>query len=146
MRPQTRFRSRNFPTRIGAWQGRPSLLDVETERGLGLNDYLLSDYSRADGNVGESLRRLLCLAAQGRVPALADRLHPGWRLDHHQHSTTERLVMATIRLIVSSSKSAVPLNSFTIGSTNAAERSQAKFGRSFTYLPTRSCKIGPMAR
>ena len=46
---QTRLPFAEFPSRIGAWQGRPSLLDVETERGLGLSDYLLSDYSRADG-------------------------------------------------------------------------------------------------
>lgn len=38
-----------FPTRIGPWQGHPSLLDIETERVLGVNDYLLSDYSRVDG-------------------------------------------------------------------------------------------------
>ena len=47
---QTRLPFAEFPSRIGSWQGRPALLDVETERGLGLSDYLLSDYSRADGN------------------------------------------------------------------------------------------------
>ena len=46
---QTRLPFAEFPSRIGPWQGRPALLDVETERGLGLSDYLLSDYSRADG-------------------------------------------------------------------------------------------------
>ena len=46
---QARLPFAEFPSHIGPWQGRPSLLDVETERGLGLSDYLLSDYSGADG-------------------------------------------------------------------------------------------------
>ena len=66
----------------------------------------------------------------------------GWTITNIQQ---ELLVVATIRLIVSSSKSAMPLNLSTIGSTNAAERLQAKFGRSFTFSPMRSCKIGRMA-
>jgi exosortase D (VPLPA-CTERM-specific) len=38
-----------FPLTIGAWQGRTSMLDPETEHGLGLEDYILSDYSKPDG-------------------------------------------------------------------------------------------------
>ena len=40
-----------FPARIGQWQGHASLLDLETEEVLGLDDYVLSDYSRADGKM-----------------------------------------------------------------------------------------------
>jgi len=40
-----------FPARIGQWQGHVSSLDIETERGLGLDDYILSDYSRSDGKL-----------------------------------------------------------------------------------------------
>ena len=40
-----------FPARIGQWQGHVSSLDIETERGLGLDDYILSDYSRSDGKM-----------------------------------------------------------------------------------------------
>ncbi len=46
---QGRLPFAEFPSRIGPWQGRPALLDIETERVLGLSDYLLSDYSRVDG-------------------------------------------------------------------------------------------------
>ena len=40
-----------FPARIGQWQGYASLLDTETERALGLDDYILSDYGRSDGKI-----------------------------------------------------------------------------------------------
>ncbi len=38
-----------FPATIGEWQGHTSLLDREVERGLALEDYILSDYSKPDG-------------------------------------------------------------------------------------------------
>jgi len=38
-----------FPDKIGQWQGHPSALDPDTEHGLGLDDYLLSDYSKSGG-------------------------------------------------------------------------------------------------
>ena len=38
-----------FPATIGEWQGRASLLDPQVERGLALQDYILSDYSKSDG-------------------------------------------------------------------------------------------------
>ncbi len=37
-----------FPARIGPWQGRAFLLETEVE---GLDDYVLSDYRRSEGNV-----------------------------------------------------------------------------------------------
>jgi len=39
----------SFPTTLGEWQGQPSSLGVQTEYGLGLTDYILSDYARKDG-------------------------------------------------------------------------------------------------
>jgi exosortase D (VPLPA-CTERM-specific) len=44
-----RARFASFPGKIGPWQGRTSLLDPGTERGLGLDDYILSDYVKSDG-------------------------------------------------------------------------------------------------
>ena len=38
-----------FPTTLGEWRGKPTSLDSETERFLGLTDYILSDYAKADG-------------------------------------------------------------------------------------------------
>ena len=34
-----------FPTKLGPWQGRPSLLEPQVEHALGLEDYILADYS-----------------------------------------------------------------------------------------------------
>lgn len=44
-----RTRFAEFPDQLGAWQGHPSLLDLETERVLNLDDYILSDYRRSRG-------------------------------------------------------------------------------------------------
>ncbi len=46
-----RSRFVTFPTTIGEWQGRSSLLEARIESGLALDDYFLSDYSKADGKV-----------------------------------------------------------------------------------------------
>ena len=39
----------SFPTALGEWQGRSSSLDTATLRGLGLTDYLLTDYAKQNG-------------------------------------------------------------------------------------------------
>jgi exosortase D (VPLPA-CTERM-specific) len=44
-----RMRFADFPVMIGAWQGHTSLLDPPTVTALGVNDYLLSDYSKQEG-------------------------------------------------------------------------------------------------
>lgn len=44
-----RSRFVTFPTAIGDWRGQASLLDPQVERGLSMEDYILSDYSKADG-------------------------------------------------------------------------------------------------
>ena len=37
-----------FPTSLGEWRGRASSLEPQVEHGLGLTDYILSDYARQD--------------------------------------------------------------------------------------------------
>jgi exosortase D (VPLPA-CTERM-specific) len=44
---RTRFAA--FPDEIGQWRGHPALLDQATEKALGLDDYILSDYRKPDG-------------------------------------------------------------------------------------------------
>jgi exosortase D (VPLPA-CTERM-specific) len=44
-----RSRFVSFPATIGPWHGRTSLLEPQVERGLALEDYILSDYSSSDG-------------------------------------------------------------------------------------------------
>jgi EpsI family protein len=43
---RTRFAA--FPTKIGEWQGHPAQLDQGTEQALGLDDYILSNYKKAN--------------------------------------------------------------------------------------------------
>jgi exosortase D (VPLPA-CTERM-specific) len=43
---RTRFVA--FPSTLGQWQGRPSLLEPQIEHALGLEDYILSDYSKSN--------------------------------------------------------------------------------------------------
>ena len=38
-----------FPTKLGDWAGRTSSLDRETEKGLGMTDYIISDFVKRDG-------------------------------------------------------------------------------------------------
>ena len=38
-----------FPTALGEWRGRPSSLGADVEKGLGLTDYVLSDFAKKDG-------------------------------------------------------------------------------------------------
>jgi exosortase D (VPLPA-CTERM-specific) len=50
-RPETvpeRARFAAFPLTLGSWHGRPSMLEPDIERGLKLDDYIISDYSAAD--------------------------------------------------------------------------------------------------
>jgi exosortase D (VPLPA-CTERM-specific) len=39
----------SFPRTLGAWQGQPSLLEPQIEHVLGLDDYILTDYTNAKG-------------------------------------------------------------------------------------------------
>lgn len=48
--PPERQHFASFPSMLGAWQGNRSLLEPQIEHALGLEDYILSDYHRA--NVG----------------------------------------------------------------------------------------------
>ena len=38
-----------FPAKIGDWTGRTSSIDRDTEQGLGMTDYIISDYAKRDG-------------------------------------------------------------------------------------------------
>jgi exosortase D (VPLPA-CTERM-specific) len=48
---QDRTRFVEFPTQMGDWRGHVALLDLETEKYLKVDDYILSDYVRPDGKL-----------------------------------------------------------------------------------------------
>jgi exosortase D (VPLPA-CTERM-specific) len=39
----------SFPNNVGEWRGRRSSLDTQTEQGLGLTDYIVTDFNKRDG-------------------------------------------------------------------------------------------------
>lgn len=45
-----RMRFVEFPNQIDDWRGSPTVLDPGTEKALGVDDYILSDYSRPNGD------------------------------------------------------------------------------------------------
>jgi exosortase D (VPLPA-CTERM-specific) len=47
---QPRSRFVEFPAQLARWQGHPQLLDAETEKKLGFDDYILSDFTEAVGD------------------------------------------------------------------------------------------------
>jgi exosortase D (VPLPA-CTERM-specific) len=76
-----------FPTQIGPWQGRTSLLDAEVERGLmGLDDYLLSDYRGPDGKIVNLYVGYYASERKGGQPHSPDDCIPasGWRITNLQ--------------------------------------------------------------
>jgi exosortase D (VPLPA-CTERM-specific) len=46
-----RARFAEFPSRLGDWSGRLNSLSPDVERGLGVDDYILSDYDHPDGEL-----------------------------------------------------------------------------------------------
>lgn len=48
--PPERARFATFPAVIGEWKGRASSLEPDTERALGMDDYIVSDYSKLEGS------------------------------------------------------------------------------------------------
>lgn len=75
-----------FPTRIGEWRGQSSLLDPETEKALALDDYLLADYYRRNG---EAVNFYVAYSASQRK---GDSLHSprncipgsGWQISEYR--------------------------------------------------------------
>ena len=46
---QDRTRFVEFPAQFAGWHGHPGMLDLATEKALGVDDYILSDYAAPDG-------------------------------------------------------------------------------------------------
>ena len=134
---------------LGQWQGRPSLLEPQVEHALGLEDYILSDYSKAKERRGQSLRCLLCLAAKRLVTPFANCLHSGRRLADHQIRANQ-LQQRSSRANVTSKQSCHRAghrtsSSSIIGSFSAVGISQTSTGRNGTCLPMPSPRTEPMA-
>lgn len=71
-----------FPERISGWQGRTFLLDSETEQLLKLDDYILSDYTGADGKAVNLYVAYYASQRKGNAPHSPNDCMPGsgWKI------------------------------------------------------------------
>ena len=81
-----RSRFAAFPLRIGQWQGRPSMLEPDVERGLKFDDYILSDYSEADRRPVNLYVAYYASQRQGESPHSPLVCIPGggWQITHFE--------------------------------------------------------------
>jgi exosortase D (VPLPA-CTERM-specific) len=96
-----RSRFVTFPTTIGDWHGRASMLESQVEHGLALEDYILSDYSKADGKVVNLYVAYYASQRTGESPHSPLVCIPGegWsitKLEHTSFGTGQPLNRATI--------------------------------------------------
>ena len=122
-----------FPARIGQWQGHVSSLDIGTERALGLDDYILSDYSRSDGKMVNLYVAYYASQRKGESPHSPIVCIPGggWAISDLKQMNYEELGEERL-LTASSSRKAQSNNSSIIGLTSVAGTSPTSFGRSST--------------
>ncbi len=87
---QERPRFVEFPNRIGQWQGRTASLDEATEKALGFDDYILSDYSRPDGKSVNLYVAYYASQRKGKSPHSPIVCIPGggWAITNLQRSAT----------------------------------------------------------
>jgi len=84
-----RSRFAAFPLRLGPWQGHPSLLERDMERGLKLDDYILSDYSMPDRKLVNLYVAYYASQRQGESPHSPIVCIPGggWQITKFERTT-----------------------------------------------------------
>jgi exosortase D (VPLPA-CTERM-specific) len=85
-----RTRFVEFPRQLGAWQGHSGTLDVDTERALGLDDYIVSDYTGPDRNPVNLYVAYYTSQRQGESPHSPIVCIPGggWQITGFQRTST----------------------------------------------------------
>jgi len=78
-----------FPETIGSWQGRPFLLEPDMERLVRPDDYLLSDYRTADGNIVNVYVAYYASQRKNDKPHSPSDCIPasGWKITNFQRTT-----------------------------------------------------------
>jgi len=84
-----RARFISFPNALGDWHGQVSLLEPQVEHGLGLEDYILSDYSRASGGAVNLYVAYYATQRKGVSPHSPIVCMPGggWRITRFERTT-----------------------------------------------------------
>jgi exosortase D (VPLPA-CTERM-specific) len=93
-----RTRFVEFPLQLGAWHGRTATLDSDTERGLGLNDYILSDYSGPDRKAVNLYVAYYTSQRKGESPHSPIVCLPGggWQIAGFQRTNTDTVAGARL--------------------------------------------------
>ena len=83
-----RLRFAAFPTQLGQWQGRPTLLEPEIERGLAAEDYILSDYRSPNSGMVNLHVAYYASQRKGAAPHMPNVCIPGggWRIANFQRT------------------------------------------------------------
>jgi exosortase D (VPLPA-CTERM-specific) len=84
---RTRFTT--FPTKLGQWTGRSSLMSPEIEHYLNLDDYIISDYSRPKAGVVNFYVAYYASQRKGSSPHSPIVCIPGggWRMTHFERTS-----------------------------------------------------------
>jgi EpsI family protein len=84
-----RARFVTFPAKFGQWEGRPSLLQVQVEHKLSLDDYILSDYKAANGSWVNFYVAYYATQRQGTSPHSPLVCIPsgGWRITRFERTS-----------------------------------------------------------
>ena len=98
-----RLRFVSFPSALGQWEGRPSLLEPQVEHALGLEDYILSDYSRPNSGTVNLYVAYYASQRRGVSPHSPVVCMPGggWQITRFDRTTfaNEQLGQTLIRRI-----------------------------------------------
>lgn len=84
-----RSRFASFPNRLGAWRGRPSLMEPQVEHYLGLDDYILSDYQQGKGGAVNLYIAYYASQRKGQSPHSPIVCIPGggWHINTFERTT-----------------------------------------------------------
>jgi exosortase D (VPLPA-CTERM-specific) len=83
-----RARFATFPTTVADWRGRSSSLEPQVEHALGLTDYVLSDYSKADGRAVNLYVAYYASQRKGQSPHSPSVCIPGngWQINKFERT------------------------------------------------------------
>jgi exosortase D (VPLPA-CTERM-specific) len=93
-----RIRFAEFPRQLGAWQGHTDTLDVDTERALGFDDYIASNYSGADRKPVNLYVAYYTSQRQGESPHSPVVCIPGggWQIADFQRTSTDTVTASRL--------------------------------------------------
>jgi EpsI family protein len=101
-----RLRFISFPANLGPWQGSPSLLEPQVEHALGLDDYIISNYSKPKNDVVNFYVAYYASQRKGSSPHSPSVCIPGdgWQMTKLErtsyHSNALRLTLPLNRVVI----------------------------------------------